>query len=1065
MIVAAVAVRHGEGFGANPSARSLARTHFLSALERRAHFDGEGAVRELRVAWGEDPGYLPAYDALFVGGEGFLPPALTRELDSLTGAQPDSVLGRCLRSLLARRYNAWAPIELPPGASPAARTCEAHNRLLAYPRPNQERGRLGLALSLWRVFPESPWYAAQYGDGLVAVGAWAELAAAAAEMAQEARPSLMRIVGYRYGVQTLHHLGRHDAAIRLERVADADTRRSGGGVRLAYLENTYSQHASLLREAGVDTALTAHARAVMTASDSESVALVEQADLLTATKFRIRRAERLLDNGDLVASLREWGALAKVADNLGVSDLQAHVRVRRGRTLVKLGRMAEAEVDLAAGREAARRANYLHWEYEAEHNLLHLYEAIPGREEEARHAGEAFVTLTQLGGLAPVQLIAHHDLAWFHLRRGERERARAQFEAVVADADSLPGYEYWAGEYFELIGDLERAEGYYRKSGVEVDARAYAGLARLAEGTGDIERAVGYARAYDDSKESAKVPEFAPILPGLLARQGRVAEAITRLERARREARNRGQVAAWASLSTEVAELELRRGNLSVAAFTADSAEAAGVQVGSDEVALRARAIAGLARTRLGGSLQASGLAAVRATWSRARRMRVPQLEADVGVLYGEALAAAGRPREALAELDRAAALTDSIAVSLALDPARAGYRSVQSHVSNVALAVALDRREDSWALDRYVEWSVRRKSRGVLERATPAPAPNLEAIQRSLGPSEAVIDYAVLDSVVGALVVTDHNVVLQRLPVRADTLRTRVEGLLSRLVPRVGTRVDTAHAFFDIALAQRLSADLIAPLERILEDRTRLVVIADGPLFLLPFDALVIGATPQGAYALDRYEITVALSLAALGKQGAAPPAGLVVAVGGPGVEGSEPELAALREAFGSRGVTVLRGDRASESQVRLMAPTAVLLHFAAHARPNDVEPSFARLTLAPAGEDDGELHAYEIEELHLPGTLVVLSACETGAGRLLRGEGVLSLSRAFLRAGASGTVATLWPVGPATADLMGAFYQELARGESPAAALRRAKLALRRGRWGNPFHWAGFTLVMQGR
>jgi CHAT domain-containing protein len=145
-------------------------------------------------------------------------------------------------------------------------------------------------------------------------------------------------------------------------------------------------------------------------------------------------------------------------------------------------------------------------------------------------------------------------------------------------------------------------------------------------------------------------------------------------------------------------------------------------------------------------------------------------------------------------------------------------------------------------------------------------------------------------------------------------------------------------------------------------------------------------------------------------------------------------------------------------------LAPTAGLLHFAAHARPNDAEPSYARLTLAPAGDDDGQLHAYEIETLHLPGTLVVLSACETGAGRLLAGEGVLSLSRAFLRAGASGTVAALWPVGPATADLMGAFYPALARGAAPAAALRQAKLALRRGQWASPFHWAGFTLVMQG-
>jgi len=73
--------------------------------------------------------------------------------------------------------------------------------------------------------------------------------------------------------------------------------------------------------------------------------------------------------------------------------------------------------------------------------------------------------------------------------------------------------------------------------------------------------------------------------------------------------------------------------------------------------------------------------------------------------------------------------------------------------------------------------------------------------------------------------------------------------------------------------------------------------------------------------------------------------------------------------------------------------------------------------------------------------------------------------LSRAFLRSGASGTVATLWPVGPATADLMQAFYSGLARDAPPAAALREAKLILRRSRWSNPFHWAAFELVTRDR
>ncbi len=77
--------------------------------------------------------------------------------------------------------------------------------------------------------------------------------------------------------------------------------------------------------------------------------------------------------------------------------------------------------------------------------------------------------------------------------------------------------------------------------------------------------------------------------------------------------------------------------------------------------------------------------------------------------------------------------------------------------------------------------------------------------------------------------------------------------------------------------------------------------------------------------------------------------------------------------------------------------------------------------------------------------------------------GEGVLSLSRAFLRAGARGTIATLWPVGPPAADLMARFYPRLAAGEPPAEALAAAKRELRRGRWGHPLYWAPFVLVSQ--
>ena len=415
---------------------------------------------------------------------------------------------------------------------------------------------------------------------------WQELDAVALEMSDSRRHPFVQIQSYSSRRDMLHYFGRHEEAARLEREADAVTRRGGGAVRLAYLLDLIEGHAALLRESGSDSALATHARAVMTAGHKETTVLAMRADWVTRTVFRAGKAERLLDNGELTASLQEWDALAQVADSLEAPGLQAKVLVRRGRTLAKLGRTAEAERDLLAGREVARQANHLQWQYEAEHNLLHLYEAT-GRDPEARRAGEAFVALTQLGGLAPVQLMAHRDLAWFHLRRGGRERARPHFEAVLAYTDTLEGYDYWAGEYFELTGDLDRAEAYYQGSRsdlLEDATRANAGLARLAEATGDFDRALHYARVHDEAQEVAEYPEIAPLLPGILARHGRVGEAAVELARARERAADQGQVAAWATLSVDLARLQLRLGEHGPRRHRiADSAQAAAARVGAAE--------------------------------------------------------------------------------------------------------------------------------------------------------------------------------------------------------------------------------------------------------------------------------------------------------------------------------------------------------------------------------------------------------------------------------------------------------------------------------------------------
>lgn len=113
-----------------------------------------------------------------------------------------------------------------------------------------------------------------------------------------------------------------------------------------------------------------------------------------------------------------------------------------------------------------------------------------------------------------------------------------------------------------------------------------------------------------------------------------------------------------------------------------------------------------------------------------------------------------------------------------------------------------------------------------------------------------------------------------------------------------------------------------------------------------------------------------------------------------------------------------------------------------------------------------DPFLRAGDIAASNIPVKLVVLSGCESARGQVVAGEGVLGLTAAFLSAGASAVVATLWPVDDAvTTDLMKEFYSGLAEGSSVASALREAQLEIRRqGETSHPFYWAGFVVIGDG-
>jgi CHAT domain-containing protein/tetratricopeptide (TPR) repeat protein len=300
-----------------------------------------------------------------------------------------------------------------------------------------------------------------------------------------------------------------------------------------------------------------------------------------------------------------------------------------------------------------------------------------------------------------------------------------------------------------------------------------------------------------------------------------------------------------------------------------------------------------------------------------------------------------------------------------------------------------------------------------------------------------------------------------------------------------------------------------------------QVVVVPDGSLFQLPFEALVVQSDARSTrYWLDvgpaiRYanSITTLLDVADRPRQCPAPSGVLTVsdpifdpqevatltrtshtevamaaeatdgendrllrqAAGLPRLPATARESAAIRRAFGPERVECLRGLDATETRVKAEAGKARYLHFATHGIVDTSHDDLlAGLMFTPPGKgdrtpaDDGCLHLFEIYDLPLDCELAVLSACETEVGRHVQGEGVFALSRGFLVAGVQRTVASLWPVADeSTALLVADFFRRVSSADKAGGPidytvlLRDAKRTLRRKtQWSDPFYWAPFVM-----
>ncbi|MGH9898953.1 MAG: CHAT domain-containing protein, partial [Pyrinomonadaceae bacterium] len=304
-------------------------------------------------------------------------------------------------------------------------------------------------------------------------------------------------------------------------------------------------------------------------------------------------------------------------------------------------------------------------------------------------------------------------------------------------------------------------------------------------------------------------------------------------------------------------------------------------------------------------------------------------------------------------------------------------------------------------------------------------------------------------------------------------------------------------YSFLEVA--PQLYDMLLKPARAQLQKRTNLIIVPDGVLWELPFQALMPG---QGHFLFDDCAISYAPSLSVLqqmvklrrkpersgsptllafgnpviGKETAGRLRSVFTDEALPPLPEAEREVKALGGLYGAAGSRVYIGREAREDRLKEEAGRYDVLQLATHGLLNNASPMYSQLVLSqtPGSQrEDGLLEAWEIMKLELKAEMVVLSACETGRGRVGAGEGIIGLSWALFVAGSPTTVVSQWSVESAsTAEMMVEFHRRLrSRGKgvgqiSKAEALRQAELKLlKSGQYQNPFYWAGFVMVGDGR
>jgi len=287
----------------------------------------------------------------------------------------------------------------------------------------------------------------------------------------------------------------------------------------------------------------------------------------------------------------------------------------------------------------------------------------------------------------------------------------------------------------------------------------------------------------------------------------------------------------------------------------------------------------------------------------------------------------------------------------------------------------------------------------------------------------------------------------------------------------------------------QALYQELVAPAAAMVRPGDSVMILADGVLSELNFETLLAPGLARGNsentnpstgmhYLLDDFTFSSAPSLAMLAAATPMREAGQRILLLGNPVSPDQDfpslpmfgwEMTRIESHFAPAQVSALAGQQATPAAYATSDPRSyTYIHFVSHAVASQTNPLDSAIILSnsPGQEDSYKLYAREIIQHPIDARLVTISACYGSGTRAFAGEGLVGLSWAFLRAGAQRVIGALWEVSDdSTPRLMDSLYQGLTAGDSPAVALRNAKLAMlhSQSRFSAPYYWAPFQMYVR--